>query len=424
MGYQLDVALAEAGERELCALAVYGAPATSLTAIRLADRVRVALLTIDPSVDLTDLAFGLARLIRTRPGEVLVRALDGQRAVTAAEPDGTEAVLAAAGQAVGGGFTLSEGPAGVAVPVTSDGRADGFVCAHQDDPAAVLTAHLLAGAIGRIRTLAIKTARRPAQAQADALASLLGAPATAVGRAAERARDVGVRLHEDLAVMRIELVSEPGRDLLTRRAMDEELDDLVLAGMTGRGLVSHAGRRRAAARPRAGRPRRLPAERVLAAVRDAFPAATVFCGVGAHLARPARACARAPRRPPRRHRPRAAGAGRGRPCTSTPWACRRCWSTGSAHAPPSSPPSACSPRSTTLDEARAEAAVRTLSTYLDEHGSLTRSAEPAASAQERRRLPHAPDPRAAGRGRPRRPGPAARAPARLPRVAADTYALA
>jgi DNA-binding PucR family transcriptional regulator len=28
-----------------------------------------------------------------------------------------------------------------------------------------------------------------------------------------------------------------------------------------------------------------------------------------------------------------------------------------------------------LDEARAEAAVRTLSTYLDEHGSLTRSAE-------------------------------------------------
>src|SRR5690349_7437308 len=54
MGYQLDVALATAGERRLSALAVYGAATTSVTAIRLADRTRVALLTIDPSVDLTD----------------------------------------------------------------------------------------------------------------------------------------------------------------------------------------------------------------------------------------------------------------------------------------------------------------------------------------------------------------------------------
>src|SRR3954467_15292816 len=89
MGYQLDVALAAAGERELTALALYGAPATSLTAIRLADRTRVALLAIDAAVDLTDLAFGLARLIRTDPGEVLARALEGRRAVTAAEPEGT-----------------------------------------------------------------------------------------------------------------------------------------------------------------------------------------------------------------------------------------------------------------------------------------------------------------------------------------------
>src|ERR1700759_299081 len=101
MGYQLDMPLAAAGERELTALALYGAPATSLTAIRLADRARVALLTIDPLVELTDLAFGRARLPRPAPGEVLARAVGGGRAVTAAEPQGTEAVLAAAADAVG-----------------------------------------------------------------------------------------------------------------------------------------------------------------------------------------------------------------------------------------------------------------------------------------------------------------------------------
>jgi PucR C-terminal helix-turn-helix domain/GGDEF-like domain len=372
MGYQLDVALAEAGDHELCALAVYGAPATSLTAIRLADRVRVALLTIDPAVDLTDLAFGLARLIRTDPGEVLTRTLEGQRAVTSAEPEGTEAVLAAAEAAVGGGFTLRERPAGVAVPVTSDGRPDGFVCTQPDDPAALLTAHLVAGAVGRIRTLAIKAARRPAQAQADALAALLAAPPTAVGRAAERARDVGVRLHEDLAVIRIELASDPDRDLLTRRAMDEELDDLVLA-VAGEGwyrtrsdgalLLVHAGA--------AGS---LPAERVLAAARQAFPAATVFCGVGAHRHGPAGLRESATQAATAT----AAARGWGRPWTPVhidavglppmlvDWLGSRAaqLSTQRLLAPFDA-----------LDATRAEAAVRTLSIYLDEHGSLTRAAE-------------------------------------------------
>jgi PucR C-terminal helix-turn-helix domain/GGDEF-like domain len=293
LGYQLDVALATAGERRLAALGVYGAATTSVTAIRLADRTRVALLTIDASVDLTDLAFGLARRIRADPGGVLNRALDAMRAVAAAEPDGTEAVLEAAIAAVGSTFVLRQRPVadgGVSVPIVSDGRPDGWVVGERDDHAAMLTAHLVAAAIGRIRTLAIKAARRPAQARADALAALLTARPAAVGRAAERARDVGVRLDGELAVARIELVSEPDRDLVTRRAMDEELDDLVLA------IAEEASRGAPGAWYRArlddalllihaaelGPPHRLPVGRVLSAARDTFPTATFYCGVGAH----------------------------------------------------------------------------------------------------------------------------------------------
>jgi hypothetical protein len=293
LGYQLDVALATAGERRLAALAIYGAATTSVTAIRLADRTRVALLTIDSSVDLTDLAFGLARQIRADPGGVMNRALDAMRAVAAAEPDGTEAVLEAAVAAVGATFTLrgrlgagGAPPAGVAVPIVSDARPDGWVVGERDDHAATLTAHLVAGAIGRIRTQAIKAARRPAQARADALGALVAARPAGVGRAAERARDVGVRLDGELAVARIELASEPDRDLVTRRAMDEELDDLVLevaeaSGVEGEWyrarvdealLLIHAGPSGTA----------LPAARVVGAARDTFPTATFFCGVGGH----------------------------------------------------------------------------------------------------------------------------------------------
>jgi PucR C-terminal helix-turn-helix domain/GGDEF-like domain len=294
LGYQLDVALATAGERRLAALAIYGAATTSVTAIRLADRSRVALLTIDSSVDLTDLAFGLARQIRADPGGVMNRALDAMRAVAAAEADGTEAVLEAAVAAVGSTFTLrprlgaggSAGVAGVAVPIVSDGRPDGWVVGERDDHAATLTAHLVAGAIGRIRTQAIKATRRPAQARAEALSGLVTARTAGVGRAVERVRDLGVRLDGELAVVRIELASEPDRDLLTRRAMDEELDDLVLevaeaSGVEGEWyrarvdealLLIHAGPPDAA----------LPVARVLSAARDTFPTATFFCGVGAH----------------------------------------------------------------------------------------------------------------------------------------------
>jgi PucR C-terminal helix-turn-helix domain/GGDEF-like domain len=390
MGYQLDVALATAGERKLSALAVYGAATTSVTAIRLADRSRVALLTIDQSIDLTDLAFGLARQIRADPGGVMNRALDALRAVAAAEPDGTEAVLEAAVAAVGSTFALRERAAGsasssggeaaaVSVPIVSDGRPDGFVVGERDDHAALIAAHLVAGAIGRSRTLALKAARRPAQARADALGSLLTAAPGGVGRASERARDVGIHLDGDLAVIRIELASEDDRDLVTRRAMDEELDDLVLATVAGLGGDDDAGWYRtridgALLLVHAGTPFAMPAAHVLRAARETFPAATFFCGVGAHLHGPSGV------RESATQAATAAAAARGWGRPGTPvhidavgmppllvdWL--------SSRGAQESTQRLLSPL-TALDGGRAETAVRTLQIYLDERGSLARAGE-------------------------------------------------
>ena len=344
MGYQLDMALAAAGERGLTALALYGAPATSLTAIRLADRARVALLTIDPMVELTDLAFGLARLIRTDPGEVLARALEGPAGRRPPQSrDGTEAVLARRRRPRSARASSCGRARATASPCrsSSDGRPDGYVClragrrgrgAHRPP----------AGRRGRPHPHAGHQGGAAAGAGAGGRAGLAAHRRStgAVGRAAERARDVGVRLHEDLAVVRLELAAEPDRDLVTRRAMDEELDDLVLGGR-GRRLVPHAqvdgallldprGRGRPRCRSSACSPR----------------CATTFPGGHGVLRRrlrtvtARRGCGRARRRPRRPPPPRAAGAGRGRPCTSTPSGCRRCSSTGSARAPPGVDPAA------------------------------------------------------------------------------------
>jgi hypothetical protein len=375
-GYQLDVALHAAGERRLAALAVYGAATTSVTAIRLADRTRVALLTIDPDIELTELAFGLARQIRADPGGVLNRSLDALKAITGAEPAGTDAVLDAAGAAIGTAFLVTDRPdGGLAVPIVSDGRRDGYVCTARDDHAANLAAHLAAGAIGRIRTVAIKAQRRPAQARADALAGLLTAAPPQLQRATERARDVGVRLDDQLAVVRLEIAVPGARDLADRRAAEEQLDDLVLAAVAADPdgwyrarlddalLLVHAGEDRA-----------LPTTAVLAAIRDAFPAATVFCGVGAHhhgadgvresAAQAATAASAA------RGWGRAATAVHidtvGMPPMLVDWL-------GSRGAQESMR-RLLAPLSDLPGE-RAETAVRTLQIYLDERGSLQRSGE-------------------------------------------------
>jgi hypothetical protein len=381
VGYQLDVALHTAGERRLSALAVYGAATTSVTAIRLADRTRVALLTMDPDVDLTDLAFGLARQIRADPGGVLNRSLDALKAIVGAEGDGTEAVLAAAARAVGGAFEVRPRPeaggGGVAAPVVADGRAQGYVCAERDDHSALLSVHLAAAAIGRIRTLAIKAARRPAQARADALAALLTCAPSGMADAAERARDVGIPLDSELAVVRLEIgLGDAAGGVAARRAAEEDLDDLVLAAVAGDGdqwcrarvddalLLVHSGEPPAA----------LPVARVLAAIRSAFPIATVFCGVGAHLPGPEGA------RESAAQATTAAAAARG-------WGRRGTAVHIDAVGIPPMLVDWLATRAAqelmerllaplgALPAGRAETAIRTLQVYLDERGSLQRSGE-------------------------------------------------
>src|SRR5579863_2968021 len=64
-GYELDLLVRTAGDRELAALALFGSATTSLTAIRLADRSRVALLAVPDECELSELVFDLEDTLRS-----------------------------------------------------------------------------------------------------------------------------------------------------------------------------------------------------------------------------------------------------------------------------------------------------------------------------------------------------------------------
>jgi sugar diacid utilization regulator len=206
-GYELDIALRIGAERRIAALAIYGESTTSITAIRLADRARVALLSVDRARDLGDLAFALARALRDDAGETVERVSGVLEALAAAERGGTAAVLAAARAATGAAIELTpgDGSGGAEVAaVVVDGAREGVVSADRRDAATRVAVRLAAEAVGRIRTAERRAMRAPARARAEALAELLLAPERRLAAAAQRAEDLGIAVHGWHAVARIE----------------------------------------------------------------------------------------------------------------------------------------------------------------------------------------------------------------------------
>ena len=205
-GYELDVALRVGAERRIAALAMYGESTTSITAVRLADRARVALLTVARERDLGALAFALARAVRDDAGAALARVAAALEAIAAAEPEGATSVLEAAREATGAAVDLVPAPpaSGAAAPVLVDDRAEAHVAADRDDAATRTAVALAAGAIGRIRTAERRAERAPARARAEVLIELLLAPEPRLGAAIARAEELGLAVDGWHAVARVE----------------------------------------------------------------------------------------------------------------------------------------------------------------------------------------------------------------------------
>jgi sugar diacid utilization regulator len=204
-GYELDFVLRHAGDRELAAVALYGPPTTSLTAIRLADRSRIALLAIAEHVDLSEMAFAMEQSLRSGSDAMLRRIQATLTAVRDAEELTLGSILESAAEALETSIRYTELSEGAtAVPVMLGTHAEGHVCADQSDPATEIGCQLVADAIARVR-LSLRSSRQAAtQARAAALGDVLAAADADVEIAAERGRLLDLALDGSHSVIAIE----------------------------------------------------------------------------------------------------------------------------------------------------------------------------------------------------------------------------
>jgi hypothetical protein len=394
--YRLDVALRVAGSLGVAALVLSGPAVAAVTpsAAALTDRFGVSLLAARPGLDLAALAIAIGRELSGGAEAALLRAHTALRAVQASPLDGRpEAIAEHAGAALGIPIALVSRPPsnGVVAAVCGHDQAEAWLTAapQEGDLALALDLTLSIAAAGTWRALdhARLAESLPLQSRGAVLGELLVAPPAAREAIAHRARALGVPVDGwhvaarlDFEELAGETASDPiatdqarlrlagtavqslrtgGRDWYAARAGAGSLLIRTYAsdpGPAGAGDVAHA------------------VERTMGPLRDELPTTLVHCGVGcAHQgpagllssaaeAKAAVTVARTSRRPWTAVAFDSAGLRRGLIEWYTSDTARDAVSTVLAPL-------------VALGGARAERLIRTLHVYLDQQGSLTKTAE-------------------------------------------------
>lgn len=199
--YRFDMALRMARGRRVAALVLPASEVARITptAAAVADRSGTALLGTSDDVDLGELAIAIARELSGGADAALMRAHAAVRAVAAHPADGSpERLVERAGAALGVQLSLvsSEPASGPRMPVVLGDHVEGWLSAprQEGDLAMGLEIVMQVATAGVRRALA--RARRaeelPIQSQAELLSELLSAPQQGRARMVQRARDLGI----------------------------------------------------------------------------------------------------------------------------------------------------------------------------------------------------------------------------------------
>src|SRR5215470_5250583 len=414
--YRLDMALRWAAIHQVAAVAAFagGRWRPTLTAMDIAERAGVAMVSIPGGIELTWLLPALIRETGGPADRALGRAEQGLAAVLAAEESGADldTLRDQVGQALGvpvgfrpaapGNGSAPDGAGGlddlaglaapdgeVSAPVVVGTQLFGHFTApdaHGDlAVAARLVLHTAASAAGRLLDIAARARDLPVRSRSELLAEMLMTDAQSEDLL-DRARQLGVPVGGwHLAVhIEAENLDELRRDEVHSFEILETAGQVALQAVARAGGTWHVARvaravvlvRMTSTRPgpQAGLQTMKAAGRALDAIRDRFPGLRVRAGVGtphegpvglrasAAEARVALLAARAGGRPDGVAAHDAVGVRR----MLMEW-----YASDSARA---SVRSQLAPLEE-LGQARVETAIRTLATYLDQQGSIIRTAE-------------------------------------------------
>nr|WP_244993817.1 helix-turn-helix domain-containing protein [Actinomadura coerulea] len=233
-GYELDIAVRTAAERGVPALVLIGCGSLPITAARLADRARLAVLSAEEDCDVAEVVLYLGQVIRGDAADSLARAQAALRIVReageptgSAEGDRVAVLLERVGAVLGRTLVTTDGtvgPAG-AEPIWVAGRRQGGVTGPPDD-AVRLVLPAVAAAIGRLRQHALERATAPGQTRSDILTELIVSERAQAGALADRARLLGLAVDDLHTVIWMTPDRPPGPDpaeLAERRRLFDTL---------------------------------------------------------------------------------------------------------------------------------------------------------------------------------------------------------
>jgi sugar diacid utilization regulator len=394
--YRLDVALRIAASAGVAALVLCGPPVGLLTprAGALADRLGVALLGAGANVDLAALAVAIGRELSGGADAALLRAHTAMRAIHAHPPDGApEAIAERAGAALGVPIRLvSQRPsAGMMAAVRGQGQPEAWLTAERQEGdlglALELTLSIAATRTWQALERARLAASLPLQSRGAILAELLIAPPIAHDAIAHHARSLGVPIDGWHVAARLDfadLAPDEQHDPIAADQARQRLAASAVGALREAGAEWHTARSGAGAMlvrtstsdpgPASATQVARAVERVMAALRDALPITLVHCGVGgahqgpsgllasASEAKAAVAVARTSQYPWTAVAFDSSGLRRGLVEWYTSDTARDAVATVLAPL-------------VGLGGPRAERLIRTLHVYLDQQGSLTRTAE-------------------------------------------------
>jgi len=423
--YRLDMALRWASVHQVAAVAAFAAEQwrPTVTVTDIAGRADIALITVPPETDLTGLVQAINREIGGSAEQALGRAQQGLEAVLAAEEAGTDlsSLCASVAKALGTpvefrplmlpGGSSANGETGypaavthrpgaggtdgpdtdeVSVPVVVGQTPIGYLAApHAYGDSGIgarLVLHTAALAAARLLDLARQARELPARSRSDLLAELLMSDAAINEDLLDRARQLGIPVGGWHVAVRIEAddLEEAVPDEIHRFELLEAAGQLAVQAVTAAGgtwYLSRIARAIVLIRatgsnpgPQAGARASRAAERALDAIGARLPALRFRAGVGsphegamglrasAAEARGALLAARAARRPPGVAAHDAVGVQR----MLMEW-----YSSDTARA---SVRDQLAPLEK-LGPGRADTAIQTLAAYLDEQGSIVKTAQ-------------------------------------------------
>lgn len=301
VGYRLDVAVRSAGAHHAAAVVLTdGRDELPATAVNIAERTGVTILSAAPDADIARLLIAAERELGGGPEAAIgtiertIAALE-QGEATDCTP---EELLAAASEASGVPLELRPPQEGdVAAALRVDNEPDGSVCAPagagQDAVARRAVAHLAASAIGRARTARRQADDAPIRSRGELLAEFLLAPSGAGDRLLTRMRAADLAIDGWHAAVQVEvdnLAELTDGDELRSSRLSERVGRLGLDAAHTAGGVWHRAQlasslllvRMSRTDPggRSGRDMALASQQIVQRITSRMPEVRVFCGVG------------------------------------------------------------------------------------------------------------------------------------------------